>query len=184
MWFGFLLLLLELWFLPEDVSHVGWMAHCLHEQVDIVWPIIKIIEGLKIVKALHEFVKILIKQWIRKVMRSFWSLVARGIRRASLVGPWDRLSHPIKLGVSFLEFHMGLCCHVLLLGVSSLEGVFSHLDASVSAESTRSNTNKISPVRACCRLGCSVACVGLPKSRFHKLDGSRYGSWNPIYSVE
>ena len=60
-WFGNFLLLLEFSFLPEDIGHVWWMAHCLHEQVDIVQLVLEIVIVFEVVKTFHELIKILIE---------------------------------------------------------------------------------------------------------------------------
>jgi hypothetical protein len=54
-------LLLELDFLPDDVGHVRWIAYGIHEQVDIVLPILEIIIWLEVVEAFHEFFEVLIE---------------------------------------------------------------------------------------------------------------------------
>ena len=56
--------LFELGLFPEGVSMFGWVGHSVHEQVDVVGPVFEIIEWFKVVEAVHELIKILIKRGV------------------------------------------------------------------------------------------------------------------------
>ena len=61
MFWGFGFSLFELGEFLEGISLLGRLSHGVHEQIDAVRPVFEIIEWFKVVEAVHELIKVLIK---------------------------------------------------------------------------------------------------------------------------